>query len=236
MKKRNFLIIGGSSGIGLAIARQLAKAGHNVFVGSRTAETQATTDSIHPFQFDVLSDPLPAEKLPESLQGLVYCPGTINLRPFRQLKEEDFLADFRINLLGAVKTIQTVLNPLKKSEEPASTVLFSTVAVQTGMAFHASIASAKGAVEGLTRSLAAELAPKIRVNCIAPSLTNTPLAKQLLATPERQKATADRHPLKRYGEPQDIANLACFLLSEESSWITGQVVHVDGGMSSVKMF
>lgn len=236
MEKRNFLIIGGSSGIGLAITRQLAEQGHDVFVGSRTAENIPTTDNIHHFKFDVLSDQLPLDKLPESLHGLVYCPGTINLRPFRQLKEDDFLTDFRINLLGAVKCIQTAFNNLKKANETASIVLFSTVAVQLGMAFHASIASAKGAVEGLTRSLAAELAPKIRVNCIAPSLTNTPLAARLLANEEKQKATAERHPLKRFGEPRDIANLACFLLNEESSWITGQVLHVDGGMSSIKMF
>ncbi|MCI0495952.1 SDR family oxidoreductase [candidate division KSB1 bacterium] len=236
MDKRNFLIVGGSSGIGLAITRQLVEQGHDVFVGSRSAGSIPAMNNVHHFQFDVLSDEIPLDKLPESLHGVVYCPGTINLRPFRQLKEEDFVTDFRINLLGAVKTIQTVLSNLKKAEETASIVLFSTVAVQTGMAFHASIASAKGAVEGLTRSLAAELAPKIRVNCIAPSLTNTPLAARLLANEEKQKATADRHPLKRFGEPRDIANLACFLLNEESSWITGQILHVDGGMSSVKMF
>ncbi|MDZ7358758.1 MAG: SDR family oxidoreductase, partial [candidate division KSB1 bacterium] len=173
---------------------------------------------------------------PELLDGVVYCPGTINLRPFRQLKEEDFLTDFKINALGAVKTIQGTLNRMKKVEQTASIVLFSTVAVQTGMSYHASIASAKGAVEGLTRSLAAELAPKIRVNCIAPSLTDTPLAARLLGSEEKQQAAAERHPLKRFGQPEDIANLACFLLSDESSWITGQVLHVDGGMSSVRLF
>ncbi|MCU0645313.1 MAG: SDR family oxidoreductase [bacterium] len=236
MENKNFVIIGGSSGIGLAITHQLAEQSHDVFIGSRTAENIPVMNNVHHFQFDALSDDVPLDKLPESLHGLVYCPGTINLRPFRQLKDDDFLMDFRINLLDAVKVIQQVFNQLKKAPETGSIVLFSTVAVQTGMAFHASIASAKGAVEGLTRSLAAELAPKIRVNCIAPSLTNTPMAERLLATAEKQKATAERHPLKRFGQPADIANLACFLLNDESSWITGQVLHVDGGMSSVKMF
>lgn len=236
MSIKNFLIVGGSSGIGLAITKHLAEQGHEVYVGSRTAENIPAVNNVHHFKFDVLSDEVPNDQLPEALDGLVYCPGSINLRPFRQLKEEDFLSELKINLLGAVKTIQGTLNRLRNAEDTSSIVMFSTVAVQTGMAYHASIASAKGAVEGLTRSLAAELAPKIRVNCIAPSITNTQLAGRLLATEEKQKASAERHPLKRFGEPQDIANAACFLLSDESSWITGQILHVDGGMSSVKLF
>lgn len=236
MNQKHYLIIGGSSGIGLAITQKLAEQGHEVYVGSRTADKIPVIKNIHHFKFDVLNDQLPEDQLPELLDGVVYCPGTINLRPFRQLKEEDFLTDFKINALGAVKTIQGTLNRMKKVEQTASIVLFSTVAVQTGMSYHASIASAKGAVEGLTRSLAAELAPKIRVNCIAPSLTDTPLAARLLGSEEKQQAAAERHPLKRFGQPEDIANLACFLLSDESSWITGQVLHVDGGMSSVRLF
>lgn len=236
MNIKKYLIIGGSSGIGLAITRQLSEKGHEVYVGSRTAENLPLRNNIHHFKFDVLADEIPEDQLPAVLDGLVYCPGSINLRPFRQLKEQDFLSEFKINHLGAVKMIQGTLNRLKNIEQTAAIVLFSTVAVGTGMSYHASIASAKGAVEGLTRSLAAELAPKIRVNCIAPSLTHTPLASRLLANEEKQRAAAERHPLKRFGQPEDIANLACFLLGDESSWITGQVLHVDGGMSSLRVF
>ena len=151
------------------------------------------------------------------------------------MKDEDFLADFNLNVLGAVKSIRTVLPCLKHAED-ASIVLFSTVAVQTGMAFHASIASAKGAVEGLTRTLAAEFAPRIRVNAIAPSLTDTPLASKLLSREDSRKAAAERHPLKRVGKPEDVAAAATFLLSDDSSWMTGQVLALDGGMSAIKEF
>jgi len=236
MNTRNYLIIGGSSGNGLAISRRLAEKNHQVYIGSRTAGNIPAMENIHHLRFDVLSDEISEKELPDSLDGLVYCPGTINLRPLKQLRVEDFLADFKINVLGAVKTIQSVLDLMRKGPDGASVVLFSTVAVQTGMAYHASVASAKDSVEGLTRSLAAEFAPQIRVNCIAPSLTDTPLAAQLLSTEAKQKAASDRHPLKRVGRPEDIASLACFLLSGESDWITGQILHVDGGMSSVRLF
>jgi NAD(P)-dependent dehydrogenase (short-subunit alcohol dehydrogenase family) len=150
------------------------------------------------------------------------------------LQDEDFLEDFRVNTLGAVRAIRTFL-PLLKRSERASIVLFSTVAVRTGMSFHASIASAKGAIEGLTRSLAAEFAPKIRVNAIAPSLTDTPLAASLLATEQKRQVADKRHPLQRVGQPEDIANAAVYLLDQQSSWVTGQILHVDGGMSSLKL-
>jgi NAD(P)-dependent dehydrogenase (short-subunit alcohol dehydrogenase family) len=184
----------------------------------------------------VTKDEFPKDHLPESLQGLVYCPGTIRLRPFHRLSDNDFLEDFTINVLGAVKAIRASLPLLKKSSSGASIVLFSTVAVQTGMPFHASIASAKGAIEGLTRSLAAELAPSIRVNAIAPSLTETPLAQSLLSNDQKRQMAADRHPLKRFGQPEDIANLTVFLLDPGTSWITGEIFHVDGGMSAVRLF
>jgi 3-oxoacyl-[acyl-carrier protein] reductase len=158
------------------------------------------------------------------------------LKPFQRLASADFQRDFEINLLGAVKVIQGCLKRLKKSPTGASVILFSTVAVKVGMPFHASVASAKGAVEGLMKSLAAEFAPRIRVNAIAPSLTDTPLAASLLSSDDRRKASADRHPLKRIGSPQEIAGLAQHLLSDEGSWITGQVFHVDGGMSSLRVF
>ena len=168
------------------------------------------------------------------INGIVYCPGTINLKPLKSLKLEDFQNDLEINLLGAVKVINKYFSNLKSAEK-ASIVLFSTVAVQTGMPYHASIASAKGAIEGLTRSLAAEFAPSIRVNCIAPSITNTPLADKLLNNESKLKASEDRHPLKRIGSAEEIAHTVEFLLSDKSGFITGQIIKIDGGISSVKI-
>jgi NAD(P)-dependent dehydrogenase (short-subunit alcohol dehydrogenase family) len=186
--------------------------------------------------FDVTQTEFSSDGLPDKLCGLAYCPGTIRLRPFARLTEDEFLEDYRINLLGAVAVIKGCLNSLKKADHTAAIVLFSTVAVGTGMPFHASIASAKGAVEGLTRSLAAEFAPRIRVNAIAPSLTDTPLAKALLADESKRTAAADRHPLKRTGTPRELAEVAHFLLSDSASWITGQIISVDGGMGAVRTF
>ena len=236
MDKKNIFIVGGSSGIGLEIVKKLENNQNEVFVGSRTSETLADYPQVHHLQLDVTKDFSDLEGLPEILHGLVYCPGTIILKPFQRLTSADFRRDLEINLLGAVKVIQGCLKRLKKSPNGASIVLFSTVAAKIGMPFHASVASAKAAVEGLTRSLAAEFAPRIRVNAIAPSLTDTPLAESLLSSEDRKKASAERHPLKRIGSPQEIAGLAQHLLSDEGSWITGQVFHVDGGMSSVKVF
>jgi NAD(P)-dependent dehydrogenase (short-subunit alcohol dehydrogenase family) len=223
---KNFLIIGGSSGIGKALTKQLSQAGHTAITTSRTAP------DFH--RYDAVQDQLNLSELPEVLHGVAYCPGTINLKPFHRLTENDFTEDFRVNVLGAVRTLQQAL-PLLKNSDGASVVLFSTVAVQQGMAFHASVAAAKGAVEGLAKSLAAEWAPKIRVNVIAPSLTDTKLAEKLLATDEKKKAAADRHPLKQIGSAEDMAQMAAFLLSNQSGWITGQVFHVDGGLSSVRL-
>ena len=228
--------MGGSSGIGLAVVKNLNANGHNLYVGSRTGESIAEYPDVQHLEMDVTQDSLNFDQLPDHLHGLVYCPGTILLKPFQRISLEDFRNDFEVNLLGAVKVIQGCLKRLKKSPAGASIILFSTVAVKTGMPFHASVASAKAAVEGLTRSLAAEFAPRIRVNAIAPSLTDTPLAQSLLSSEERQKASAERHPLKRIGQPQEIAGLVRFLLGDEGSWVTGQVLHVDGGMSSVRVF
>ena len=167
------------------------------------------------------------------IDGLAYCVGSIQLKPFHRFTEEDFIRDYELQVLGAVKVIQEILPKLKQSSSP-SIVLFSTVAVQTGFTFHSLVSASKGAIEGLTKALAAELSPKIRVNCIAPSITQTPLAGTLLNTEEKITANGQRHPLGRIGQPNDIAELAAFLLSEKSSWITGQIMHIDGGISTIK--
>ncbi|MFT7084522.1 MAG: NAD(P)-dependent dehydrogenase (short-subunit alcohol dehydrogenase family) [Vicingaceae bacterium] len=227
---KNILIIGASSGIGAALANQLNDGTNQLYLASRS-KGSTSGSNVHYQEIDVMEDF--ELDLPEQLDGLVYCPGTINLKPFHRLKEEDFLLDFKVNHLGAVKVIQQALKALKKSEK-ASIVLFSTVAVQTGLSFHTSVASAKGAIEGLGKALAAELAPTIRVNVIAPSLTDTPLAERLLSSDDKKKANADRHPLKSIGTAEDMANAARFLLGDDSRWITGQVISVDGGMGSLR--
>lgn len=236
MDKKNIFIVGGSSGIGLELVKILSDDHPEIYVGSRTKDALVEMPGVHHLELDVKAESLDLGALPETLQGLAYCPGTIVLKPFQRLSSDDFLEDFNVNLLGAVKVIQGCLNRLRKSPAGASIVLFSTVAVKTGMAFHASVASAKGAVEGLTRALAAEFAPRIRVNAVAPSLTNTPLAQNLLSSEEKRQASAERHPLKRIGSPQDIARLAAHLLSDTGSWMTGQIIHVDGGMSALRVF
>lgn len=229
---RNYLLIGGNSGIGLAAARLLQSQGNHVLVAARNPG--ALTDLDIPTQaFDALK-PGPLA-LPETLDGLVYFPGTITLKPFHRLSPEDFLHDFQINCLGAVAAIQSAL-PALKAAPHASIVLFSSIAVAQGLGFHASIAAAKGAVEGLARSLAAELAPKIRVNAIAPSLTDTPLAASLINSDAKREAAAKRHPLQQLGNPDDIAALISFLLSDASLFITGQIHRPDGGMSSIRTF
>lgn len=234
MTHKTYLIAGGSSGIGLALVKKLSAAGHQVVVISRTAEHLTGLPGVTHLPKDILTGEVADSELPEVLHGVAYCPGSINLKPFRSLKPEAFLEDFNINVLGAVKVLQASQKALKKSENP-SVVLFSTVAVGQGMPFHASVAAAKGAVEGLARSLAAEWAPAVRVNCIAPSLTDTPLAGRLLASDEKREAAGARHPLKRVGTAEEVASLAHFLLAENSGWITGQIIGIDGGMSALKL-
>jgi len=236
MSEKEFVVIGGSSGIGLDIARLLTQSNQRVTVVSRSIPAINEMNAVRHVCLDITRDDIDASSLPDRIQGVVYCPGSIRLRPFHRLKAADFLSDLEINLLGAVKAIQACLPGLKRADAPASIVLFSTVAVKTGMPFHASIASAKGAIEGLTRSLAAEFAPRIRVNAIAPSLTDTSLAKALLSDDGKRAAAAERHPLKRVGIPADIAAAAKFLLDDSASWITGQIIAVDGGMGAIRTF
>lgn len=230
---RHFLIVGGNSGIGFSLVEALSRDGHQLTVLGRREGPWSSPDLIDFRHYQPASNQ--EIELPEKLDGLVYFPGSIQLKPFRSLKNEDFLKEFELNVLGAVEVIRKALPALKKSGK-ASVVLFSTVAVQQGMPFHAGIATAKGAVEGLTRSLAAELAPEIRVNAIAPSLTDTPLATNLLSSPEKREASSGRHPLKRIGNSDEMAALVRFLLSDDAGFITGQIIGADGGMSAVKLF
>lgn len=227
-----FVIIGASSGIGIQLAQQLSILGHSVYATYNSHETP-NENSIQNFHCNTAEAAPNFSFIPSQIDGLVYCPGAIELKPFNRIKPEDFIADYNLQVLGAIKSIQAALPSLKASAK-SSIVLFSTVAVQTGMGFHSLVASSKGAIEGLTRALAAEFAPNIRVNCIAPSLTDTPLASRLLNTEEKRVANAQRHPLKAIGTSTDIAELAEFLLSDKSKWMTGQILHLDGGMSSIR--
>lgn len=228
--KKNILFIGGSTGIGKNLAEKL-KADHNIFIASRN---EVNLEGITHLKFDVLEDDISELDLPDELHGFVYCPGSIDLKPFKMIKPEVFEKEMNLNFFGLVKSLKGVLDKLKNADQ-ASLIFFSTVAVKTGMPFHTSVAAAKGAVEGFAKSLAAEYAPSFRVNVIAPSLTDTPLAEKLLSSDEKKKKMGDRHPLKRTGTPDDIANLASYLLSEDSSWMTGQVLGIDGGLSTLNV-
>ena len=229
---KNYLVIGGSSGIGKEITELLSK--ENIVFSTSRNELNESNENIRHIKYDVLEDDLDPGLLPNQIDGFVYCPGTINLRPFRSLKLETFRSDLELNLIGAIKTLQIILTRLQQS--PSSSIIFySTVAVKTGMPFHSSVSSSKSALEGLTKSLAAEFAPKIRVNCIAPSIVNTPLANKFLNTEDKIEKAAARHPLNKIGTAKEIAQLTQYLLDEKSKWITGQIINIDGGISSVKV-
>jgi 3-oxoacyl-[acyl-carrier protein] reductase len=228
---KRYLIIGGQGGIGYELTKKLLDNKEEVIVLSKQIRAEKCLEGAHYFSCDVTSSVDNFPEIDGPLDGLIYCVGTIVLKPFRALKQEDFLNDLNINYLGAIKSIQKYLPNLQKSEQ-ASVVLFSSVAAKKGMSFHSSIAGAKGAIEGLTVSLAAEFAPKIRVNAIAPSLTNTPLAEKLVNTESKLQMANERHPMKRIGEAKDMVEAVCYLL--HSTWVSGQILSVDGGLSTIR--
>ncbi|TDT45060.1 NAD(P)-dependent dehydrogenase (short-subunit alcohol dehydrogenase family) [Maribacter spongiicola] len=227
---KNILLIGGSHGIGLSMVKELQET-HNVFVASRTDE-QLQHENITHIEFDVTKDELDISQLPEKLDGFVYCPGSINLKPFKMMSLDTIKDDMELNFFAMVKIVKQIISLMN---DDSSMVFFSTIAVGTGMPFHTSVAAAKGAIEGFAKSMAAEYAPKLRVNVIAPSLVDTPLAKRLLNNDKKREMMSDRHPLKRVGNPEDIANAAVFLLSDKSTWMTGQIIGVDGGLSTLNV-
>ena len=228
--KKNILLIGGSYGIGLETAKMLSKE-NEVFIASRSNENLSNIDATH-IPFDALNEDINDKAIPETLDGFVYCPGSINLKPFKTMGIDTIQNDMEINFIALARTVKSIIN---RMNEGSSMVFFSTVAVGTGMPFHTSVSAAKGAIEGFARALAAEYAPKIRVNVIAPSLVDTPLSERLLSNDKKKEMMSERHPMKRVGNAVDIANMATFLLSSDNSWITGQVIGVDGGMSSLNV-
>ena len=227
---KNILLIGGSHGIGLSIVKELQDT-HHLYVASRTDESLDHENITH-LNFDATTDSLDISELPETLDGFVYCPGSINLKPFKMMSFETIKEDMQLNFFAMVNVVKEIISQMN---EGSSMVFFSTVAVGTGMPFHTSVAAAKGAIEGFAKSLAAEYAPRVRVNVVAPSLVDTPLAKRLLNNDKKRELMSDRHPLKRVGNAEDIANTAVFLLSDRSSWMTGQIIGVDGGLSTLNV-
>lgn len=226
---KTYIVVGGSRGIGNAIVHTLLKS-YKVINISRIKPELLHNNLTH-YDCDILTNELPEI---DAADGLVYCPGSINLKPIGRLSLDEFRADYEINVIGAVKAIQKYLNIIKNGDHP-SIVLFSTVATKLGMPFHASVAAAKSGVEGLVKSLGAELATTLRINAIAPTVTNTDLASKLLRNDKMIENITERHPMKKFLQPQDVANMAEFLLSVKSSSISGQIFEMDYGIVSFKL-
>tara|TARA_B100001250_G_scaffold335557_1_gene301781 strand:+ start:139 stop:843 length:705 start_codon:yes stop_codon:yes gene_type:complete len=232
LENKNIFIVGGSNGIGLSLIKQISSK-NNIYSASRN-DNNLNDYNVKYIKYDSVNDiDIDTSILPDKIDGFVYCPGSINLRPFNTLKTESFLDDYKINFLGAIKSLKIIL-PLMQKSDNSSIVFFSTVAVSTGMPFHSSISSSKGAIEGLTRSLAAEFAPKIRVNSIAPSIVKTNLSEKFLNSDLKIEKASERHPLGRIGKVEEISKLTAYLLSDDSSWVTGQVINIDGGIGSIR--
>ena len=230
---KNYVVIGASYGIGQHITKQLANQGHRVYAFSRTLPQVQEPNVIYTL-CDITTDTIDLSNLPDVLDGFVYCVGSIVLKPFHRLPFSQFEKDMHLNFFAMVKVLQQLIPNLRKASN-ASVVLFSTVATKLGMPFHTSIASAKAAIEGFAKSLAAEYAPTLRVNVIAPSVTDTPLANRLLSNDAKRQAITERHPLKQIGQPDQVAELATYLLSDKAQWMTGQVIGLDGGIGSLKV-
>ena len=232
IENKNIFIVGGSSGIGLSLIKPISSK-NNIYSASRN-DNNLNKYNVKHIKYDSVNDlEIDTSILPEKIDGFVYCPGSINLRPFNTLKIESFLEDYKINFLGAIKSLKIIV-PLMQKSDNSSIVFFSTVAVSTGMPFHSSISSSKGAIEGLTRSLAAEFAPNIRVNSIAPSIVKTNLSEKFLNSDLKIEKASERHPLGRIGKVEEISKLAAYLLSDDSRWVTGQVINIDGGIGSIR--
>jgi len=232
IENKNIFMVGGSSGIGLSLIKQISSK-NNIYSASRN-QNNLNDYNVKHIKYDSVNDlEIDTSILPDKIDGFVYCPGSINLRPFNTLKIESFIEDYNINFLGAIKSLKIIL-PLMQKSDNSSIVFFSTVAVSTGMPFHSSISSSKGAIEGLTRSLAAEFSPKIRVNSIAPSIVKTNLSEKFLNSDLKIEKASERHPLGRIGKVEEISKLAAYLLSDDSSWVTGQVINIDGGIGSIR--
>ncbi len=226
---RTIVIIGASKGIGKAIANQQLET--NKVVAICRTKPEYTHPNLTFHQLDVLTDTLPEI---DQIDSLVYCPGSINLKPISSLTLQDFRNDYEINVIGAVKAIQKYLPVLKKGKQPAI-LLFSTVAAKLGMPYHASVAAAKGAVEGLVKTIGAELATVVRINAIAPTITETPLAASILRNDRIKETMAERHPMKDYLQPEEVATLANYLLSDQAKSISGQIFQMDYGIVTFKM-